>query len=58
MTLGTPKSCCKKLKLVCTSVCFDQVFLTVKPLVADLGKCDDPPGETVYGTGDETEVIG
>ena len=33
------------------------VFLIVKPLVADLGKHDDPPGETVDGTGDETGVV-
>ena len=35
----------------------DGVFLIVKLLVADLGKHDDPPGETVDDTGDETGVV-
>jgi len=35
----------------------DGVFLIVKPLVADLGKHDEPSGETVDGTSDETEVV-
>ena len=35
----------------------DGVFLTVKPIVTDLGKHDDPPGETVDGTGGDTEAV-
>ena len=35
----------------------DGGFLTVKPVVTDLGKHDDLPGETVGGTGDGIEAV-